>query len=410
VGAKDIISVKGFKTTWGSPAFKDQSFDYDASVIEMLRDAGAVLITKLTTGELASGDQWSADRRRIREPEQGSSGSSAGPSSATAAAAYFGIGTETSGSILSPSVSAGSPVCVRRRLHQPLRCDGVVVDAGSSRPDLPLCRGLRHRHAGDRPARRPRYERVGHPFNWNPQLVDVRKLRVGILQASFDGGNPDAKRNAEKTLETLRSIGVSQFIPLTVPEAPTNVAGLGVESIVFFDEYARAGKMKEARNGARPNGRLIPAVEYLRSQRVRMMMMMQLADATAKVDVYIVAANNTGGGGEGRGGRGRGTDGAATTTADGAAGARGGDAAPTTGGARDDVPPRPQTPTQRHFTMANLACYPAINIPNGFAANGSPTNAVIYGRPFGEMDVIALAKAYQDAAGFHLKKPTALET
>ena len=63
-----------------------------------------------------------------------------------------------------------------------------------------------------------------------------------------------------------------------------------------------------------------------------------------------------------------------------------------------------------HFAMANLACYPAINIPNGFAENGSPTNAVFYGRPFGEMEVIALAKAYQDAAGFHLKRPTALET
>src|SRR5262249_41568910 len=106
---------------------------------------------------------------------------------------------------------------------------------------------------------------------------------------------------------------------------------------------------------------------------------------------------NTGGGGEGRGGRGRGTDGAATTTADGAGSAPTSDSAPTTGGAGGDVPPRPQTPTQRHFAMANLACYPAINIPNGFAANGSPTNAVIYGRPFGEMDVIGLAKAYQDA-------------
>src|SRR2546427_13044351 len=126
-----------------------------------------------------------------------------------------------------------------------------------------------------------------------------------------------------------------------------------------------------------------------------MMMMMKLAEATANVDVYVVAANNTGGGG-GRGGRG--TDGGQAITDS----ARGTDAAPTTGGARDNVPPRPQSPTQRHFTMANLACYPAINIPNGFAGNGSPTNAVFYARPFGEMELIALAKADQDAAGFHL--------
>src|SRR4029453_9957554 len=108
-GAKDIISVKGYKTTWGSPAFKEQVFDYDASVIEMLRDAGAVLIAKLTTGELASGDQWfGGQTKNPWNPTQGSSGSSAGPSSATAAGCVsFGIGTETSGSILSPSARCG---------------------------------------------------------------------------------------------------------------------------------------------------------------------------------------------------------------------------------------------------------------------------------------------------------------
>jgi Asp-tRNA(Asn)/Glu-tRNA(Gln) amidotransferase A subunit family amidase len=97
-GAKDIISVSGFKTTWGSPAFKEQSFDYDASVVEMLRDAGAVLIAKLATGELAGGDQWfGGQTKNPWDPTQGSSGSSAGPSSATSAGCVaFGIGTETS--------------------------------------------------------------------------------------------------------------------------------------------------------------------------------------------------------------------------------------------------------------------------------------------------------------------------
>ena len=408
-GAKDIISVKGFKTTWGSPAFKDQSFDYDASVVEMLRDAGAVLIAKLTSGELASGDQWFGGQTKSPwNLSQGSSGSSAGPSSATAAGCVaFGIGTETSGSILSPAARCG--LAGLRPTFGRISRYGVMALSWTQDRLGPICRYAEDCAIVMQAVAKPdgRDMSVSDiPFNWNPQLVEVRKLRVGILQASFDElTNADAKTNAEKTLDTLRSIGVSQFIPLTVPDAPTNVAGLGVESIVFFDEYARAGKMKEARGGARPNGRLIPAVEYLRSQRVRMMMMMQLAEATSKVDVYIVAANNTGGG-DGRGGRGRGTEGGETTTD----GARASDAAPTPGGAGGNVPPRPQTPTQRHFTMANLACYPAINIPNGFAANGSPTNAVIYGKPFGEMEVIALAKAYQDAAGFHLKKPTALDS
>ena len=208
--------------------------------------------------------------------------------------------------------------------------------------------------------------------------------------------NPVVKRNAEQTLETLRSIGVSRFIPLVVPESIANLNGLGVESIVFFDEHARAGRMKEARNGARPNGRLIPAVEYLRGQRLRMMMMMKLAEATANVDVYVVASNNAGGGGRGDGrGQGRGA-GAATTTAE-----------TTTTPAAE--PTRPQTPAQRHSTMANLACYPAINVPNGFVESGSPTNVTLFARPFGEMELLALAKAYQDVAGFHLKRPPALD-
>jgi Asp-tRNA(Asn)/Glu-tRNA(Gln) amidotransferase A subunit family amidase len=217
------------------------------------------------------------------------------------------------------------------------------------------------------------------PFNYNAQL-DVKKLRVGYIKESFDElTNATVKQNAERTLDTLKSIGVSTFVPLQIPETMTNLGGLGVESTVFFDEHARAGRMKEARGGGHANGRLIPAVEYLQSQRVRMMMMMQLAEATAHVDVYVVASNLSAGGGDGRGRGGRG---------------RGG-----------DQPPRPQTPAQRHSNMANLACYPAINIPNGFSDGGTPTNVTFFARPFGEMELLALARAYQDAAGFHKIRP-----
>jgi Asp-tRNA(Asn)/Glu-tRNA(Gln) amidotransferase A subunit family amidase len=400
-GAKDIISVKGYKTTWGSPAFKDQSFDYDASVVEMLRDAGAVLIAKVTTGELASGDQWfGGQTKNPWNLSQGSSGSSAGPSSATAAGCVgFGIGSETSGSILSPSARCG--LAGLRPTFGRISRYGVMALSWTQDRLGPICRYAEDcaivMHAIAKPDGRD-MSVSDIPFNWNPQL-DVKKLRVGYIKESFDElTNPAAKKNAEQTLETLRSIGVTRFIPLAVPDVPSGVQGLGVESLVFFDEHARAGRMKEARNGARPNGRLIPAVEYLRGQRIRMMMMMKLAEATAGLDVYVVASNNTGGGG-GRG--------------DGRGGGRGGGAAETTTGEPATTapaePPRPQTPTQRHSTMANLACYPAINVPNGFAENGSPTNVTLFARPFDEMELLALAKAYQDAAGFHLKRPTALD-
>jgi Asp-tRNA(Asn)/Glu-tRNA(Gln) amidotransferase A subunit family amidase len=384
-GAKDIISVKGHKTTWGSPAFKEQSFDYDASVVEMLREAGAVLVAKLTTGELASGDNWFGGQTKSPwNLSQGSSGSSAGPSSATAAGSVgFAIGTETSGSILSPAARCG--LAGLRPTFGRISRYGVMALSWTQDRLGPICRYAEDCAIVMQAIAKPdgRDMSVSDiPFNWNAQL-DVKKLRVGYIKESFDGlTTVTVKENAGRVLDTLRSTGVSQFVPIAVPEFTTNVSAINVESVVFFDEHARAGRMKDARNGGRPNGRLIPAVDYLRSQRVRTMMMEKLAKATANIDVYVVAANPSVGGGP-----------PATTTA--------------------SEPPRPstpQSPTQRHFAMANLACYPAINVPNGFLETGSPTNVTFYARPFGEMELIALAKAYQDAAGIHLKRPTALDT
>jgi Asp-tRNA(Asn)/Glu-tRNA(Gln) amidotransferase A subunit family amidase len=382
-GAKDIISVKGFKTTWGAAPFKEQQFDYDASVVEMLREAGAVLIAKLTTGELAGGDNWFGGQTKSPwDPTQGSSGSSAGPSSATAAGGVgFAIGTETSGSILSPAARCGlaglRPTFGRVSRHGCMALSWTQDRLG------PICRYAEDTALVMQAIAKPDGRDLSVtelPFNWNADF-DVRTLKVGIIQDSFDEiTNPAAKANAQRTLETLKAIGVREFIPVVVPAANTSVSAISVESAVFFDEHARAGRMTGTRS-ARPNGRLVPAVEWLQSQRVRMMMMMELAKATAGVDVYIVGSNNTG---------------------------MGGPTPPP--GPRPAEPPRPQTPTQRHFAMANLAGYPAINLPNGFAETGTPTNAVIYAPPYRELQVIALAKAYQDAAKFHLTRPAKLDS
>jgi len=414
-GAKDIISVKGYKTTWGSPAFKEQMFDYDASVVEMLREAGAVLLAKLTTGELASGDQWFGGRTNSPwDPTQGSSGSSAGPSSATAAGCVgFGIGTETSGSILSPSARCG--LAGLRPTFGRISRYGVMALSWTQDRLGPICRYAEDCAIVMQAIAKPdgRDMSVSDvPFNWNAQL-DIRKLRVGYIKESFDElSDAVVKENAQKLLDTLRLIGVSNFIPMTIPVSQTNVSGLGVESAVFFDEMTRNGQMAGSRRGTRPTARLVPAVEYLQSQRLRMMMMMELAAATANVDVYVVASNaGAGGGGRGRGGDPAdptGGDPAAAAAGAGAAGARG-----ERGGGRGrgtGEPARPPGPAQRHSTMANLACYPAINVPNGFSTAGTPTNVTFFARPFGEAELLALAKAYQDAAGFHLKKPTKIDT
>ena len=405
-GAKDIIAVKGFKTTWGSNAYKDQMIDEDASVIEMLRDAGAVLIAKVTTGELAQGDQWfGGQTKNPWNLEQGSSGSSAGPASATAAGCVaFGIGTETSGSILSPSGRCG--ISGLRPTFGRVSRYGVMALSWTQDRLGPLCRYAEDCALVMSVIAKPDGRDLSVsdiPFNYNAR-VDIRKLRIGYLKDAFDETrDPAAKKLDDATLEKMQSLGV-KLIPVTVPDWTLEVSSYGVESAVFFDELIRTGRDKQLTQPNRGNGwrsaRLMPAVEYLQAQRARSMMMMKLSEATAEVDVYLAPANNGAGGGGGRGGRGRG---GADPTAAPARAAAGGGRAGRGGAGRGGA--RVQSPMQRHFNMANLACYPALAIPNGFYENGSPASVTFMARPFGEAELIAVGKAYQDAAGFAHKHP-----
>ncbi|HKA01485.1 MAG TPA: amidase, partial [Candidatus Solibacter sp.] len=331
--------------------------------------------------------------------EEGSSGSSAGPASATAAGCVaFGIGSETSGSILSPSARCGCtglrPTFGRVSRH------GVMALAWTYDRLGPLCR-----HVEDcavvmsvigKPDNRD-LSVADIPFNWNVRF-DVKKLRVGYIQDAFE--NP----RDQKTLEIVQSLGVKPM-PITIPEAPSDVLGFGVESAAFFYDMVATGNDKKMSNPGRAASwrpaNLIPAVDYIQSQRARSIMMAKLAEATADVDVYIVPVQNFGGG-EGRGGRGAGapaTDGTAAPAVppppDGAG----------AGGGRGGRGNFMRTPVQRHFSMANAAGYPAVNLVNGFLDSGSPAAITFYARPFGEQELLAVAKAYQDAAGFHGKHP-----
>jgi Asp-tRNA(Asn)/Glu-tRNA(Gln) amidotransferase A subunit family amidase len=306
-GAKDIIAVKGYKTTWGSGAYKDQVIDEDASIVEMLREAGAVLLAKLTSGELAQGDRWfGGQTKNPWNTAEGSSGSSAGPASATAAGLVgFAIGSETSGSILSPSGRCG--VTGLRPTFGRVSRYGVMALSWTQDRLGPLCRYAEDCALVMSVIARPddRDLSVSEiPFNWNAHF-DTRGLRVGYLKDAFEETrDAAAKKNEEKALAQIQDLGVT-LIPVTVPDAPNDAVGFGVESAAFFDELIRSGRDKQMTNVDRGNGfrssRLIPAVEYLQSQRARTMMMMKLAEATAGVDVYLVPANSGGGGGAGRG-------------------------------------------------------------------------------------------------------------
>lgn len=400
-GAKDIIAVKGYKTTWGSGAYKDQIIDEEGSVVEMLRDAGAVLIAKLTTGELAQGDQWfGGQTKNPWNLSEGSSGSSAGPASATAAGCVaFGIGSETSGSILSPSGRCG--VTGLRPTFGRVSRYGVMALSWTQDRLGPLCRSAEDCAIVMSVIARPDGKDLSVselPFNWNPRF-DLKKLRVGYLKEGFEENrNPVTKKFDDEAIAAIEKLGV-KLIPVKVPEAPNDNGSFNVESGAFFDELIRSGNDKKMANPPRASGfrtsRLMPAVEYLQSQRLRAIMMAKLAEATQDVDVYLVPANSGGGGG-GRGrGAAAGAPGAATPAATPPAPGRGRGAG---GGFQ-------QGPTGRHFNMANIAGYPAINVVHGFLESGSPAALTIYGPPFRDTEVLALAKAYQDASGFHLKHP-----
>jgi Asp-tRNA(Asn)/Glu-tRNA(Gln) amidotransferase A subunit family amidase len=396
-GAKDIISVAGYKTTWGSGAYTDQVFDYDASVVEMLRDAGAVLLAKLTTGELASGDRWfGGQTKNPWNLEQGSSGSSAGPGSATAAGCVgFAIGTETSGSILSPSARCGV-TGLRPTLGRVSRA-GVMALSWTQDRLGPMCRYAEDCALVMSVISRPDNKDMSVmdlPFNWDAQM-DIRGLKVGYIADAFaDVTDSAMKRANDEVLEQVRRLGFT-LVDVEVPDFPTNFSAIGVESSAFHYEMVQTGRDKQLTSPNRGTGfkrsRLVPAVEYLQHQRIRMMMMMELAKATAHVDVYLVPRSTGGGGGGGA---------AAAAPADAAPAAAA--VAPAPAAPANDDPP---TATQRHSTMANLATYPAISMPHGFNADGSPMAINFYARPFGETELLAVAKAWQDRTEHHHKRP-----
>ena len=377
-GAKDILSVKGYRTTWGSGAYKDQVFDYDASVVELLREAGAVLLAKLATGELAGGDQWWGGRTNNPwKLDEGASGSSAGPGSATAAGCVpFAIGTETGGSILSPSARCG--VTGLRPTFGRVSRYGVMALSWTQDRLGPMCRSVEDCAVVLSAIARADGRDLSVtdiPFNWDATL-DWRALKVGFLPEAFadTDRDPDWKRNEQATLERLRTMG-AKLVPLRVPDFDTETLQLSVEAAVFFDDLLRSGRYKQMTSTSRADrfraSRMIPAVEYLQSQRMRSMMMRELAAATTGVDVYLAPSTNGGP---------RAPEGATT-------------------------PPPPSGASQKHSQMANLACYPGLALPNGFAASGAPTSVLFMSQPYGEAKLLALAKAYQDATSFHLEQP-----
>ncbi|HEX2869275.1 MAG TPA: amidase [Ignavibacteriales bacterium] len=360
-GAKDLLAKKGYKTTWGAAPYKDQVIDMDATVIKKLEDAGAVLAAKLSMGALAWGDVWFGGvTKNPWDIKQGSSGSSAGSASSVSAGLLpFAIGTETWGSIVSPSTICG--VSGLRPTYGRVSRTGAMALSWSMDKIGPICRNaedcaivLRYIYGPDG------LDQTVYdvPFNYDPK-VSLKGMKIGYLKKDFSH-NYAFKDNDSLTLETLRKMGAT-LVPIELPDLPVNAISfiLDAEAAAAFDELTRSNRddlmVRQIKN-AWPNvfrkSRFIPAVEYINANRIRYELIQKMDKLIKDVDLYMAPSDE-------------------------------GD----------------------NSLVTNLTGHPLVVVPNGFTKDGHPTSITFVGKLFDEGKIVAVARAYQDKTGFQLKHP-----
>jgi len=360
-GIKDLFAVKGYKTTWGAMPYKNQTIDENATVVTKLQDAGAVLLGKLTLGALAWGDVWYGGK--TRNPwnlEQGSSGSSAGPAAATAAGLVpFTIGTETYGSIVSPSTRCGT-TGLRPTFGRVSR-DGAMALSWSMDKIGPIARSVEDAAIVFQAIYGPDGKDksvVDLPFNYTPN-VDLSALKVGYTKALFDKDYSN-KENDQATLDKLKELG-ADLVPIELPDFPVESLNLilSAEAGAAFQELTltnRDDEMVRQIKNAWPNvfraANLIPAVEYIQANRARTILINKTAELMQTVDLYV---------------------------------------APSFGG--------------YDLLMTNLTGNPTVVVPNGFNEEDSPTSISFIGQLYDEGTILAVAKKYQDATNFDEQHP-----
>jgi Asp-tRNA(Asn)/Glu-tRNA(Gln) amidotransferase A subunit family amidase len=379
-GVKDLFDTKGIRTTWGAKPYENRVAQVDATIVERLRDAGAVLCAKLSMGALAQGGVWfGGSTRNPWSPDNSSSGSSAGPGAATSAGLVaFAIGTETRGSIISPSSTCG--VVGLRPTYGRVSRYGAMALSWSMDKIGPMCRSVEDCaivfnaiYGSD-----GRDETVvDAPFAWNPD-VPLSSLKIGFIESEFNstnpggggggrgGGNPeDARRRAEErnkllkeALDVLRTAG-AKLEPMALPEFPANALGfiLSAEAAAAFDDLTRSKEvdlLTEQGAGAWPNtfrtSRFIPAVEYIRAQRARTLLNRKMDALMSKYDVFLSPTGSA------------------------------------------------------SLGITNLTGHPAACLKAGFV-DGSPLALMITGRLYDEASVLRVALAYERATKWHGMNP-----
>jgi Asp-tRNA(Asn)/Glu-tRNA(Gln) amidotransferase A subunit family amidase len=394
-GAKDLFATKGIPTTWGAGPFEKQTFDYDATVVERLRDAGAVLVAKLSMGALAQGDRWfRGQTKNPWNPDGGSSGSSAGPGSATAAGLVgFSLGTETRGSIISPSAVNG--VTGLRPTYGRVSRYGAMALSWTMDKVGPMCRSVEDCALAFNAIYGPDGRDdtvVDAAFAWNPD-VPLSRLRIGYIKSEFEarpatdnpagaggrggregrgggegrgrgGLSPEEQRRRREeqlkllndALDVYRKAGATLH-PIDLPG--TDIAStigfiLSTEAAAAFDDLTRSTGIQDPSLGSWPNTfrthRYVPAVEYIRAQRARTLLMRQMDTLMSQYDAFLSPNNSA------------------------------------------------------SLGLTNLTGHPAIALKAGFV-NNAPMVLMITGRLYDEATLLRVALAYERATKWHTMNP-----
>ena len=362
-GVKDLMAVEGYKTTWGAVPYKNQHINMTATVVKKLQNAGAVLIAKLVSGSLARGDVWFGGKTKNPwDTEQGASGSSAGSGSATSAGLVpFALGTETLGSITSPSTRNG--ITGLRPTYGRVSRHGVMSLSWSMDKDGPMARSaedcaivysvITGKDEEDQTT-------TDYPDGFEP-TKDISSLRIGYLKKDIEKDTSLSKGNLEKAIASFKKMGLALSevkLPEDLPYKSFDII-LRAEAGAFFDDLARSGnvdQMVEQNQRSRANSlrqaRFIPAVEYLQANRHRQVLIEKMNRIMKAYDVLI---------------------------------------SPTFG--------------NRQLVITNLTGHPVISIPTGLDKEKHPTSITLVGNLYDEASILLLAKAFQENTDFDEMHP-----
>ncbi len=386
-GVKDLVATKDYPTTWGAEPYRQQKLGYDATVVERLGAAGAVLVAKLAMVELAGGMGYNQANASFTgpgktpwNPDYWSGGSSSGPGAAVAAGLVpFAIGSETSGSILTPAAYCG--VTGLRPTYGLVSRHGAMALAWTMDKLGPLgrtagdCAVVLAAIAGKDP-KDP--SAVDRHFAVPPEPPASRRFRIGVPKGADKDIQPEVAANFRASLKVLENrLDVVEDVEL--PDLPYGAVGgmiIGAEGASAFDDLLKDGRLSqltapEDRTGGYP-ALAVSAPDYLRALRVRRPMQRALDDFLKKFDALAVPTRTT-------------------------------VASPLDKPFRDGWPGI--TGGANVIGPTNVVGVPGISVPNGFGLQGLPTGLSFAARAFDEAKLVTLARLYQDRSDWHKRQP-----